>query len=209
MMSSENIWRGSVTEWRGRLRTWAIKSTSDHILLGYNFLSFRFLFGDSSLNDRFIEMVQSQLKSSQTFLYYMALQEHDNPVPQLNQPFLGLFKGKGKREVFDIKMHALFPMHHCLQILGVHNNIINATPLQLLDGLVEKKELSVGFADELRHAYEVALRTRIQMSWKKHLRGEEIITEIKFSSVRRWEQDELRMMLNTARSLQAHLLAKL
>jgi len=210
MMSSEKNWRGSVTEWQQRLRTWAIESKNEQILLGYNFLSFRFLFGDHSLNEQFINIVQRQLMYAQTFLYYMAQQEQDKPIPTLEQqPFLALFKGKEKRQVIDIKMHALFPLHHCLQILGVHNNIINATPLQLLDGLVSKKEISAGFAEDIRHAYEIALSTRIQMSWKKHLQGEEITTEIKFALLRRWEQDEIKTMLNTTRSLQSHLLAKL
>ncbi|WP_342514957.1 DUF294 nucleotidyltransferase-like domain-containing protein [Sporosarcina sp. FSL K6-1522] len=209
MMSSEAIWRGSISQWQQRLRTWALKATDNYILLGYNFLSFRFLYGNASLDKHFSHMVQEQLKKSQTFLYYMAQQEQNKPIPQASQSFLALFKGKGKREVIDIKKHALFPLHHCLQILGVHKNIINRTPLQLVDGLVEKGELSVGFADDIRHAYEVALRTRIQMSWKKHLRNEKITTEIQFESLRQWERDELRTMLTTVHTLQTHLLAKL
>lgn len=209
MMSNEPHWRGTMSEWRQRLRTWALKSTDEHILLGYNFLSFRFLFGDMSLNDAFMEMVTRQLKVSQTFLYYMAQQEREKPIPPLNPSLLGRFKGKGKRETIDIKMHALFPMHHCLQILGVHKNIINATPLQLLDGLVEKQEFTTEFAEDIRHAYEVALSTRIHLSWQKHLRNEKITTAINFSSLRKWERSELRTMLDTARALQAHLLSKL
>ena len=83
------------------------------------------------------------------------------------------------------------------------------TPLELLDGLVQADEFSVGFANDIRHAYEVALRARIQLSWKKHLRGEKSPTKIEFSSIRRWERDELKTMLKTVQSLQAHLLAKL
>lgn len=209
MMSSEAHWRGSVSDWRQRLRTWAIKSTDEDILLGYNFFSFRFLYGDGLLNKNFIEMVKRQIQSSQTFIYYMAEQERDKPIPQLNQPLLNLFRGRGKREVIDIKLHALFPLHHCLQILGIHKGIINTTPLELLEGLVAEKELSAGFADEVRYAYEVALGTRIQMSWKRHLRGEDITTEIQLEALRKWERDQVRMMLDTARSLQSHLLSKL
>jgi len=209
MMSSESLWRGSVTDWQQRLRSWALKSTDDDILLGYNFLSFRFLMGDASLNNRFSRMVQIQLKSSQTFLYYMAQQEQNKPIPLVNHSFLALFKAKGNREVLDIKKHALFPLHHCLQILGVQKNIINGTPLQIVDDLVKAGELSAGFADDIRHAYEIALKTRIRLSWKKHLRGESFTTEIQFASIRKWERDELTTMLSTVHALQSHLLAKL
>ncbi|QUW20719.1 CBS domain-containing protein [Sporosarcina sp. Marseille-Q4063] len=209
MMPNEAIWRGSLSDWQKRLQTWAIKATDEHILLGYNFLSFRFLYGESALNDRFKGMVQNQLKSSQTFLYYMALKEKDHPVPRFNESFFSLFRGKEQREMIDIKLHALFPLHHCLQILGVLRNIIGDKPMNLIDGLVEKKELSAEFADDIRHAYEVALSARIQMSWKKHLRGETYTTKIKFSSIRRWQRAELKTMLNIVHSLQSHLLAKL
>lgn len=209
MMASEAIWRGSLTVWQERLRTWAIKATDDHILLGYNFLSFRFLFGDSSLNSDFVRMVQNQLKSAQTYLYYMAQQQQNNPIPQFNQSLFTLFKAKEKREVIDIKLHALFPLHHCLQILGVLKDLTNTTPMQLIDGLVYAGELSTDFAHDIRHAYEIALSTRIQMAWKKHLRGKKSTTEINFSSIRQWERDELKTMLMTVHALQSHLLAKL
>ncbi len=209
MMSSEARWRGSVTEWQHRLRSWALKATDNDLLLGYNFLSFRFLLGDASLHNRFARMVQIQLKSSQTYLYYMAQQEQNKPIPQVSHSFLALFKGRGTREVIDIKKNALFPMHHCLQILGVQKDIVSGTPLQLIDDLVKKGELSSGFADDIRHAYEIALKTRIQLSWKKHLRDESFTTEIQFAFIRRWERDELTTMLKTVHALQSHLLAKL
>ena len=100
-------------------------------------------------------------------------------------------------------------MHHCLQILGVQKNIITRTPLQLVDDLVQLGELSAGFADDISHAYEIALKTRIQLAWKKHLRNESVTTEIQFASMRRWQQDELTTMLTTVHALQSHLLAKL
>lgn len=209
MMSNEAQWRGSISEWQDRLQEWSLKAADEHILLGYNFLSFRFLFGDITLDKTFTNMVQSQMKSAQTFLYYMAQQEQNNPIPQFEQSLFTIFKAKGKHEVLDIKLHALFPLHHCLQILGVLKNYINQTPLQLLDSLVQSGEFSIGFANDIRHAYEVALRARIQLSWKKHLRGESSSTEVKFSSIRQWERDELKTMLKTIQSLQSHLLAKL
>ncbi|USK86014.1 DUF294 nucleotidyltransferase-like domain-containing protein [Peribacillus asahii] len=207
MMSSEQVWRGSLLEWKRRLHLWALKLKDEHILLGHNFLSFRFLYGNHSLNGQFVDLVQGQLEKSRTFIYYMAQQEREKLVPQFDQPFGILFKGK--RQVIDIKKHALFPLHHCLQILGVHNGLIEGTTIELLNELVKKGELSEGFADDLHHAYEVALRTRIQMSWRKHLRNEEITTEIKLSSIRTWEKDELITMLKTVRSLQFYLLSKL
>ncbi len=209
MMSNEEVWRGSISDWKARLQEWSIQTTDEQVLLSYNFLSFRFLFGDRTIDKSFTKMVQKQLKSAQTLLYYMAQQEQNNPIPQFDTTFFTLFKTKEKNEMIDIKLHALFPMHHCLQILGTLQNLMNRTPLQLLEGLVQTGEFSDEFASDIRHAYEVALKTRIHLSWKKHLRGEPIKTLIKFNNLRHWEQDELKTMLKTVRALQMHLLKKL
>lgn len=207
MMSSNPAWCGTISEWQERLRNWALKATDEQILLGQNFLSFRYLYGDESLNEQFVSMVQHKLEVSKTFIYYMAQQEREKLVPQIDQSFLGLFKGKNK--VIDIKKHALFPLHHCLQVLGAQHGVVEGTSLQLLNELVRRKVLYESLSDDLRHAYEVALKTRIKMSWEKHLKGEHITTEIELTSLRSWEKDELVSMLRTVRALQFHLLSKL
>ncbi|HHW35843.1 MAG TPA: cyclic nucleotide-binding/CBS domain-containing protein [Bacillales bacterium] len=207
MMSNNPDWRGSITDWKARLREWALKTTDEQILLGQNFLSFRFLYGDHNLNEQFVTMVQNKLEVSQTFLYYMAQQEREKLVPQIDQSFLGLFKGKKK--VIDVKKHALFPLHHCLQVLGAINGIIEGTSLQLLNELVRRKVLYESLSDDLRHAYEVALKTRIKMSWEKHLKGEQSTTEVDITSLHSWEKDEIMNMLKAVRALQFHLLSKL
>lgn len=209
MMASETQWRGNMTVWQERLRQWALQSTPEQILLGYNFLSFRFLYGESTVNDRFVDMVNGLLQRSSTFIYYMAQQEREKPIPTLQQNFLTIFRGRSKADVIDIKKHALFPLHHCLQILGVSNGIINATPLEIISALQKKKKITKDFAEEIRHAYEISLSIRISMSWEKHLKNEKISTEIDLRKLRRWELNELRTTLDTVRALQSHLLSKL
>lgn len=207
MMSNNPVWRGSITDWHYRLREWALKTTDEQILLCQNFLSFRFLYGDDMINDQFVSMVRKKFQTSQTLLYYMAQQEREKLVPQIEHSFIGLFKGKQK--VIDIKKHALFPLHHCLQIIGAQHGLLEGTSLQLLNELVRLNVLTKSLSDDLRHAYEVALRTRIKMSWKKHLNGEASTTEIKLAALPGWEKDEIIRMLKVVRALQFHLLSKL
>ena len=159
------------------------------------------------MNDAFVAMVKQQLQVSKTLIYLMAQQEREYPVPQFEQPLRALFGQK--REVIDIKKHALFPFHHCLQILGVHYGIIEGTPLGILAELVKVGAITESFADELRHAYEVVLRARIQLSWVKHLHGEQVTTEIHFASIRSWEREQMFTALKSIRALQFLLLKKL
>lgn len=207
MMSNNPEWRGSISDWEEKLNSWAVQATDEQILLSQNFLSFRFLYGDDDLNGQFVDMVKRKLKVSQTLLYYIAQQEKDKPVPQIEEKFLGLFKAKQKK--IDIKKHALFPLHHCLQVIGALNGFIEGTSLQLLNELVRTNVLTKSLSDDLRHAYEVALRTRIKMSWKKHLNGEKPTTEIVLTALPGWEKDEIVRMLKVVRALQFHLLSKL
>ena len=70
MMASESQWRGTMAIWHERIRQWALQSTPEQILLGYNFLSFRFLYGETAVNDRFIEMVHDLLRGCYVYLLY-------------------------------------------------------------------------------------------------------------------------------------------
>lgn len=207
MMSNNPDWRGSLSDWEEQLKSWAIQTTDEQILLCHNFLSFRFLYGNEALNDQFVDMVRHILNVSQTLLYYMAQQEREQLVPQIEQSFLGLFKARQKK--ICIKRHALFPLHHCLQIIGALNGYIEGTSLQLLNELVRANVLTKSLSDDLMHAYEVALRTRIKMSWKKHLKGEQSTPEIELGALPTWEKDEIIRMLKVVRALQFHLLSKL
>lgn len=200
MMSSEAAWRGSIQHWRERLRGWALRATNENVLLGHNFLSFRLGYGDALVHDAFVKMVKEQLEKSRIYLYRMAEHEKEHPVPTLDHPIRALFRVK--RESIDIKKHALFPLHHSLQVLSVHHGIVEGTPMQRIEALVEKQIFSSEFADDIRFAYEIILKTRVSQSWSRHLRGEESSSTIKFTAIRSREKDELIHALKSIRSLQ-------
>lgn len=206
MMSSEEAWRGSLSDWQSRLRGWTLRATNDNILLAQNFFSYRFLYGDESLHDDFVKMIKEQLEKSKIFLYRMAEQEKESQVPTLDHPIRALFRMK--RDNIDIKKHALFPLHHCLQVLSAQYGIVEGTPLQRLEALVEKGVISNQSAEDLRFAYEVVLRTRVNMAWNRYLRGEKSTSEIKFAQLRSRDKDELIHALKAIRSLQNQTLAE-
>ncbi|WP_096203076.1 DUF294 nucleotidyltransferase-like domain-containing protein [Bacillus sp. FJAT-45350] len=200
MMASEEQWQGSLDRWRDRLRGWGLRATNDNVLLGHNFLSYRFLYGDDTLHDHFVKMIKEQLGKSRIFLYRMAEQEKTSQVPNLDHPIRALFRLK--RDSIDIKKHALFPLHHCLQILTAHHGVVEGTPLQRIDALLKINVFAEDFADELRFAYEVVLKLRVDQSWNRYKRGEKNSSEIKFTHLRSRDKEELMIVLKTIRSLQ-------
>ncbi|MCM3714314.1 DUF294 nucleotidyltransferase-like domain-containing protein [Alkalihalobacillus oceani] len=200
MMASEDRWRGAISTWQERLRGWSLRATNDHVLLANNFLSFRHLYGDEELHDQFTAIVRVQLVKSRIFLYRMAELEKEHPVPQLDHPIRALFRMK--RETIDGKKHALFPLHHSIQLLAARHGIVDGTPLELLEKLIETNVLSRETADDLRFAYEVILRIRLQSAWHAHQRGEPSSSEIHFSRLRTKDKEELILALRAIRSLQ-------
>ncbi|MBU8905912.1 DUF294 nucleotidyltransferase-like domain-containing protein [Desertibacillus haloalkaliphilus] len=200
MMASEENWRGSVMTWEQRLRTWGLRATNDNVLLGNNFLSFRFLYGDDVLHDQFVKMVKEQFTTSKIFLYRMAEQEKAHPVPTLDHPIRALFRLK--RDSIDIKKHALFPLHHCLQLMAAHKGVLEGTPLKRIDRLVNRNVFTEEFADDLRFAYEIVLKLRVDQAWNRYLRDEEGTSVIKFTHIRSRDKEELMIALKTIRSLQ-------
>ncbi|MFZ4451807.1 DUF294 nucleotidyltransferase-like domain-containing protein [Salibacterium aidingense] len=204
MMASESNWRGSVSDWGDRLRIWGLRATNQNILLGHNFLAFRFLYGNQHLHQQFLTAVEQQFERSRIFLYRAAGQERLQPVPSLDHPVRALFRVK--RHHIDIKKHALFPFHHCLQILAAHHNIFGKMPLDMIEALQEKHEMEETFAEDLRFAYETVIRIRMEQSWSRYQRKEGNSSEILFTQMKTSDKEALIIALKTLRSLQTKVL---
>ncbi|KAB2953000.1 CBS domain-containing protein [Heliorestis acidaminivorans] len=206
MMASERQWRGSLTQWEERLRSWMVHATNEKLMLAQNFFSFRFVYGDPVLYGRFLEGIYSQLDRSGIFLFRLAQVEKEQPVPQLGDPIRSLFRLE--RKSIDLKKEALFPFHHALQILSLHHGVIDGTPRKRIQHLVEKEAMTAEFADNLNDAFSTVMRIRVEYAWKKYERQEEASSVIPFSYLRSNEKDELVRALKALRSLQNHMFAE-
>ncbi|MFC0471726.1 DUF294 nucleotidyltransferase-like domain-containing protein [Halalkalibacter kiskunsagensis] len=205
MMASVPQWRGTVTEWQERLRGWGLRATNENLLLAHNFLSFRYLYGDEALHDQFVRLVKDQLRSSRIFLFRMAEMEKEHPVPTFDHPIRALFGIK--RETVDLKKHALFALHHGLQLLCAKHGIIEGKPLEQMALLTELHVLSETTVDALRFAYEVVLRIRVESAWNAHKLGVEPTSEVNFMHLRSKDKEELLIALRTIRGLQNQVVA--
>ncbi|SDI03643.1 CBS domain-containing protein [Alteribacillus persepolensis] len=204
MMASEINWRGTLSHWKDRLRTWGLRATNENILLGHNFLAFRYVYGDPALYDDFVHMVQTQFQQSRIFLLRAAEQEKQHPVPVLDHPIRALFRLK--RQGIDIKKHALFPFHHSLQILAAKHGVFGNTPLHLIASLKAQGVISEKTADEWKFAYEVILSIRIKHSWNRYQRNERPTSEIKFTQMKSRDKEELMVALKYIRALQSQMI---
>ncbi|MCT8140131.1 cyclic nucleotide-binding/CBS domain-containing protein [Anaerobacillus sp. CMMVII] len=205
MMASEEGWCGSLSNWSDRLRRWSVRSTNEHVLLGQNFFSMRLLYGDQTLHNRFIATIKEQQAKARIYMYQMAKVEKDYPVPTLDQPIRALFRLE--KTTIDIKKDALFPFHHCLQLLAIKNGIYEGTPLQKIESLKKLKVVSEDFAGELKFAYSIALRIRVNQGWARFKQGEPNTSVVTFTHLKSRDKAELIQALKIIRSLQNQVLA--
>jgi CBS domain-containing protein len=205
MMASEKEWRGSLSDWEGRLRTWALHSTNENILLAHNFFSFRYFYGDYGLYQAFLTRVKEQLQTSTIFFYRMASLQKEQLVPLLDRPILSLF-GLDKKEI-DIKKETLFPFYHSLQILALHHGIFEGTAPQRIDQLTQQQAITSSFADDLRSAYSMLMRVRVKHAWSLYQRHEKSTSVLPFLQLTSDDKEELIRSIRTIRALQNHTLA--
>lgn len=206
MMASSPNWCGSLSMWRDRLRRWGLRATNDHILLGHNFLSFRYVAGDEALHNQFQHLVKDHLERSRIYLYRMAEHEKEIPVPVLDHPIRALFRVK--RDKVDLKKHALFPFHHCLQLLGAQQGIVGRLPLQFVKELSKADVISEEMNEELFDAYEVILSIRVKQGLERSKDNREGPTsEVHVRHLRTREKEQLIHAIKTIRTLQQQTLA--
>ncbi|WP_374723657.1 DUF294 nucleotidyltransferase-like domain-containing protein [Calidifontibacillus erzurumensis] len=206
MMASAPNWRGSLKTWETRLRQWMLQATNENIMLAQNFFSYRFLYGNLRLNEKFQATITEQLERSKIFLYRMAQVEKEHQVPTLDHPIRSLFKLDRKQ--IDIKKDILFPFYHSLQILSLAYQIFAGTPMERIDYLVQKKVLTENLAVDLKTAYNETMSVYVKQKWNQYKRGESTSSVLTFTHLTTREKEELILTLKTVRELQSLMLSE-
>ena len=202
MMSSEEQWRGTVTQWQERVRKWMLQSTNENLLLAQNFFSCRFAAGSEELNGEFEAKITELLDRSKIFLYRMVQAEKEQEIPTLDEPIRALFK-LGRKSI-DMKKEILFPFHHSLQILSLYYGRIPGTPLEEITRLKEKGIFTEGFTEDLKEAFSHVLDLYIRQRWGTN-GGSSVLS---FTTMSTRQKDELILSLRTLRELQGMVFAR-
>ena len=206
MMSNEISWRGSIDDWHERLRRWSLRATNDTLLLAQNFFSFRFLYGNYEVHERFLNMIKSQMQSSKIFLYRLAQVEKGQQVPIFETPIRSLFGLERKQ--MDIKKDSLFPFHHSLQIICLSEEIIEGTPLQRLQKLLDKNIITPSFYEDLKESFSIIMKIYVYKKWSSLQRGEPTSSVIRFTHLTTKEKEDIMHAQRIFRSLQNQMLSE-
>lgn len=200
MMASNPLWRGSISQWQNRIHNWTLQSTNQNLLLAQNFFSYRFIFGNIELYEKFENTLKEKLARGKIFYYRLTELEKENQIPMLEHPIRAIFRLERKQ--VDMKKEVLFPFHHSLQILSLLNGILSGTPLERIEKLVEKKILSEDYAKDIKLAFSGVMTVYVKKRWHQHERQEPITSTLQFSHLTSREKEELVLSLKTLRELQ-------
>ncbi|MGN1401183.1 MAG: DUF294 nucleotidyltransferase-like domain-containing protein [Bacillus sp. (in: firmicutes)] len=201
MMSSEADWRGSVDEWERRVREWGTRSSEEDLLNAINFFSYRLVYGNEELHQRFDQAMGNIIKHHQMFLYRLAEVERGRPVVMLNQPILSMFR-LGKKRI-DMKKQILFPYHHGLQIFSMVHGIYSGTPFERLDALVRSGVLEESYASDMKEAMGFVLSLYVRQKWKEFKEGGELSSVLVIHTLSTWEREELFTSMKLLKELQS------
>ena len=200
MMCSETDWRGSIQEWKSRVREWGVVSTNDQLLKAINFFSYRLVYGSEELHRTFEDAMEETLSRCKMFLYRLAEVERERPVTALGNPIRSLFRLE-KRSI-DMKKEILFPYHHGLQILSMIHGIISGTPFERLDALARKGAMEENFANDVKEAMNVVLGLYIRLKNGQSKRGEELSSILPFAVLSTREKEELIISMKVLKEMQ-------
>lgn len=206
MMCSEKKWRGALSVWEERLRTWMLQSTNDNLLSAQNFFSYRLISGSEELHAKFEARILEQMKKSRIFLYRLAQLEREQPIPALGQPLRSLFKLQ--RKSMDMKKEVLFPYHHSLQILSLTHGKLSGTPLEKIDFLKDRQVFSKEFTHDLIESVSTILTLYVNRRWQQEKNGAVPSSVVSLLRLSTREKKELILSLKTLKELQSHALAR-
>ncbi|WP_227394593.1 DUF294 nucleotidyltransferase-like domain-containing protein [Jeotgalibacillus aurantiacus] len=175
MMTSNAIWRGSVSDWEQKIRRWALRSTPQNILYAYNFFAMRWLAGDAEVHHAFMQGLQKELAHSGVLLRQMAEEIKRMPIPSIDHRLRNLILREGK--VIDLKKQVLFPFHHALQISSLRAGILEGSTAERIQKLTEMGKIIE--IEELKESIDFILSLSLQ---KKHHEGTSVIVPDQLTS---------------------------
>ncbi|MGM9924988.1 MAG: DUF294 nucleotidyltransferase-like domain-containing protein [Bacillus sp. (in: firmicutes)] len=203
MMSSEAVWRGTLVDWRLRLREWSVRSTNEQLLLAINFFSYRLVYGNQELHAAFEEVIDETLQRHHLFLFRLAQMEQERPIALLGRPIRSLFRLEKKS--IDVKKEILFPYHHGLQILSMVHGVLSGTPFERVEALKQKGVISKSFAHDIREAANQVLALYVRLRYQQAKQGMESSSVLYFNSLTTREKEELILSVKTLKELQNKL----
>ncbi len=205
IMAKNDIWRRSVSEWKGVLDKWLGTPTPDNILSGSMFFDLRTLHGDGSYERELKAHITERLRANKIFLARSAA----NVVGF--KPPLGFFGGvvaekKGpQRGTIDIKKAGIFAITEGVKAMALEAGIVDGGTRQRILGLAQAGILRDQQAADLAAAFDFLVTLRLRAQLLALEQGREPSNRLPLDHLNRSENGRLKLALEEVKRFQGFL----
>ncbi len=202
VMVNNPAWRGRLKDWKARIKDWVNDPEPQKVRYSSIFFDFTALVGDSSLAHDLRDIVHSEIRDFQGFLYHMMSLDlrYKVPVGMLGRFILD--KEGEHKGALSLKQGGSVYIVDCIRIFALEREIPALTTLERLKALVEHNVFSVETAEHIRAAFEALSFLRLRNEIALIDAGQEPSHYLDPYALSRNEQDLLKEAFNAVSKLQ-------
>lgn len=208
VMISNPYWRKSKLDWFKEIEKWMENPKPENVLNISIFFDFRMVFGSEYLYEELKEFVKKSIKTSKTFLPFLASEAVKFKPP------LNLFKqlvveksGENKGKI-DIKKHGIFPIVQGIRVLSLENEIFETNTYERIKILSTRNVFGEKFAKDLEDTYRFLMNIRLKSQANQLYLGKEPSNFIDPETLSKTEHNLLRDAFKVIEEFQDFLYEK-
>ena len=154
VMANNPLWRGRLCDWQQRIHDWVQDPEPQKVRYSSIFFDFVPLEGDSELAQSLHDIVYSEIREFEGFLYHMmSLDLHYRvPLGMLGR-FLTEKSGPHKGQL-SVKQGGSIYIIDCVRMFALEKGLVETTTLDRLNRLVERKVFEPDTAEHIKAALE-------------------------------------------------------
>lgn len=202
VMVDNPMWRGSLRDWRKRIRNWVADAEPQQIRNSSIFFDFTSLAGDSALAAELREVVRSEVSNQPGFLYQMMSLDLRYKVPL---GLLGRFvldKSGAHEGKLSLKLGGVMYIVDCVRMFALEKGVQETSTMGRLKALVETNVFTAETAEHIRAAFEALTFLRLRLEIEQLEAGRLPCHHLDPNALSKTEQDLLREAFQAVSKLQ-------
>jgi len=162
VMISNSYWRKSKEDWFKEINRWIENPKPENVLNISIFFDFRRVVGSESLVDELRDFIKKKIKTSKTFLPFLASEAVKfKPPLSFLKTFIVEKSGEHKGKI-DIKKYGIFPIVQGVRVLALDNEINETNTFERIRCLKSMGVFTEEFAKDLEESYRFLMTLRLK-----------------------------------------------
>lgn len=208
VMISNPYWRKSKLDWFKEIEKWMENPKPENVLNISIFFDFRMVFGSEYLYEELKEFVKKSIKTSKTFLPFLASEAVKFKPPLNLFKQLVVEKSGENRGKIDIKKHGIFPIVQGIRVLSLENEIFETNTYERIKILSTRNVFGEKFAKDLEDTYRFLMNIRLKSQANQLYLGKEPSNFIDPETLSKTEHNLLRDAFKVIEEFQDFLYEK-